>query len=217
MPLRRGCCARRLWKRKSIIRVARSDSWRPRWAPCSATAAIPTKRSRTWTAARPPRADRSQGRSRARVCFYTAKTHYRMKRRDEALDSLQCAVDLAYQAGIDQFLIVSGIHALPLLRYATRRLNDPRIERLLARIETFRQTLARAAEDDEIAEADHEPTPALEIRARVGRHLPGWPAPQPIRLGFGAGPRVVLLCWIIRTAARNKSAISSGPNTRHLA
>ena len=101
----------------------------------------------------------------ARVCFYTAQAHYRAKQRDEALDCLQQAVDLAYEAGIDQFLIVSGVHAIPLLRYAARRLDDPRIALLMARIDNFRENLGQLPGNGATTEIIPESAPALEIRA----------------------------------------------------
>jgi ATP/maltotriose-dependent transcriptional regulator MalT/DNA-binding SARP family transcriptional activator len=101
----------------------------------------------------------------ARVSFNAAQAHYHARHWDEALASLQQAMDLAYQAGIDQFLIVSGAHAIPLLRYAARRLGDQRFSRLLSRIEAFRHESAGRPGAEEAPQTTDEPAPALEIRA----------------------------------------------------
>ncbi len=100
----------------------------------------------------------------AKVRFHMAQALYATKRWKEALDELQVALDMSYQLGVDQFMVVHGQRMLSLVRYAARKLDDQRVASLLQRIEEFRRTLAERAGALEERE-EEPPSPTLEIYA----------------------------------------------------
>jgi LuxR family maltose regulon positive regulatory protein len=101
----------------------------------------------------------------AKVYFYLAQALYLAKNWSEALDSLGAALDLSYEIGVDQFMVVNGVRALSLLRYAARRMDDPRVTMLLGRVEEFRKTIAARSGALASTPAGELPSVSLEVRA----------------------------------------------------
>ncbi len=99
----------------------------------------------------------------ARVSFHIAQVLYSTKRWDAALQHLRQALNLAYEVGIDQFMVAEGPRAVPLLQYAVRRLDDPRIGMMLARIEDFRRKVDQHAGETAPATAEPRAAPTLEV------------------------------------------------------
>jgi ATP/maltotriose-dependent transcriptional regulator MalT/DNA-binding SARP family transcriptional activator len=101
----------------------------------------------------------------AKVHFHMAQALHLAKRWKEALGELQTALDMSYQLGVDQFMVIHGQRTLPLLKYAERRLGDQRLASLLQRIEEFKRTLAERPGALEKEQREEPLSPTLEIYA----------------------------------------------------
>jgi len=74
----------------------------------------------------------------ARVHFHLAQVHHASRQRNKALEHLRICLNTCDAAGGDQFMVVEGQRALPLLQDAARRIEKRRLAGLLSRIEVFR-------------------------------------------------------------------------------
>lgn len=159
----------------------------------------------------------------ARVHFLQAQAHYRARQYRQATERLRAALDLVYQVGMDQFMVAGGKPAIPMLRYAERRLEDPRVGFLLTRIEAFTRMVAtRQAAEVESRAAAEPPVHSLEIRAlgpgkviREGVQVtqPNWGAAQARELFFylldnpgRSKEQIGLVFWPELSSARMTSA-----------
>jgi len=143
----------------------------------------------------------------AKVHFHLAQALYQAKRWKEALDELSVALDVSYQIGADQFMVVNGQRALPLLQYAARRLDDRRLTNLLQRIEEFKRALAArpGAPEEERSEV---PSPALEIYA-FGKGMVYRDAVLVAQSEWGAAQARELFFYLLSHPPRSKEQIGA--------
>lgn len=144
----------------------------------------------------------------ARVHFHLAQALYARRRWGAALEHLVSSLDISYQIGIDQFMMVEGQSTLPLLQFAVRRLDDQRIARLLTRIEEFRRTLETRSGRTETAPADTGVPGALEIfafgKGTVYRNAALVPQPD-----WGAAQARELFFYLLAHPDRSKEQIGA--------
>jgi LuxR family maltose regulon positive regulatory protein len=74
----------------------------------------------------------------ARTHFHLAQVLYEARRRSRALQHLRMCLDACDAAGVDQFMVVEGQRALPLLQDAAKRMEKRRLVGLVNRIEVFK-------------------------------------------------------------------------------
>jgi LuxR family transcriptional regulator, maltose regulon positive regulatory protein len=101
----------------------------------------------------------------ARVQFHLAEVLHASRHKREALEHLKACLIACDAAGMDQFMVVEGQRAMPLLQDAARRVEKRRLAILISRIEAFKggQAARRGGNVQRNEEGPLQPT--LEIQA----------------------------------------------------
>jgi LuxR family transcriptional regulator, maltose regulon positive regulatory protein len=101
----------------------------------------------------------------ARAHFHLARVLHASRRKNEALEHVQACLNACDAAGVDQFMVVEGQWALPMLQDAARRIEKRRLAGLVRRIEVFMSSQS-ARRGGVIARAEENPRQrVLEIHA----------------------------------------------------
>jgi LuxR family maltose regulon positive regulatory protein len=101
----------------------------------------------------------------ARAHFHLARILHASRHRNEALEHLRVCLTACDAAGVDQFMVVEGQRAMPLLQDAARRIEKRRLAGLIGRIEAF-EAYQAARRGGLVQRAEESPRqPALEIHA----------------------------------------------------
>jgi LuxR family maltose regulon positive regulatory protein len=144
----------------------------------------------------------------ARVHFHLAQVMHAARRRSQALEHLHRCLDACDAAGIDQFMVVEGQRALPLLQDAAKRIEKRRLAGLLNRIEVLKARQSLRSGPAAPGRTDRASQLTLEILA-LGKGTVYRDSAMVTQSEWGAAQARELFFYILSNPDRSKEQIGA--------